>query len=74
VLKARNALLLDYLKIHISLQLSYLLCAGIYERTTQTERMKRVDEMRDKCTDQSVIGDVLSHEFLLLLLCWAPGS
>jgi hypothetical protein len=51
VLKARNILLLDYLKKHISLQLSYLLRVGIYERTTQMERMNNVVERRDKCTD-----------------------
>jgi len=49
--------------MHISLQLSCLLRVGICERTTQIEHMKRVVEMIDKCTDQSVIGDVRSHEF-----------
>jgi hypothetical protein len=62
VLKARNALLLDYFKIHISWQLSCLLRVGIHERITQIEWVKRVGEMRDKCTDQSVIGDAQSHE------------
>ena len=52
MLKARNAVLLDNFKIHISLQLSYLLRVRIYERTAQIERMKRGGERRDKCTGQ----------------------
>ena len=63
MLRARNALLLDNFKIHISIQLSYLLRVGIYERTIQIERMKRVGERRDKHKDQQVKGDVQSHEF-----------
>jgi hypothetical protein len=39
-LKAKTTLLLDNVKIHISIQLSHSLRVGRYERTSQTELTK----------------------------------